>query len=83
MMMLARKNVPLEWTEGCQHLFETLKKKSMKALVLVFQNLDKPYIMYIDDSYYCTGAVISQENETEGKIQERPITYVAYHILPM
>ena len=72
---LIRKNVPFEWTEEFQHLFQTSRKRLMTASVLAFPDLSKPFIIYSDASYYCVGAVLSREHEIEGKIQKRPIAY--------
>ena len=51
---LTRKKVPFEWTEECQHSFETQKKEKkrlMTAPVLAFPDLNKPFIIHSDASY--------------------------------
>ena len=52
----------------------------MIAKVLAFPDQNKPFIIYSDASYYCTWAILSQQHEIEGKIQERPIVCVAYWV---
>ena len=74
---LTGKNVPFEWTEECQNSFETPNKRLKTAPVLAFPDLNKSVIMHSDDSYCCITAVLSQECEIEGKIIERPKTYIA------
>ena len=54
----------------------------MTAPVLAFPYLNKAFIIYSDVSYYYTGAILSQGHEIESKIQERPVTYVAYQFSP-
>ena len=39
----------------------------MTAAMLVFPDLNKPFIIYSDANYCCTQAVISQKHEIEGK----------------
>ena len=54
----------------------------MTTPALAFTDLNNPFIIYLDTSYYCTGTVLSQEHEIEGKIRERHIGYVANQFCP-
>ena len=52
----------------------------MTAPVLAFLDVNKPFIIYLDVSYYSTVVFLAHEHENGGKIQEGPIGYVTYQI---
>ena len=62
---LTRKNVSWNWTDKCQHAFDTLKEKFLSAPVLLISDSKKPFIVESDASKWASGAVIRQQ-KTDG-----------------
>lgn len=61
---LTKKGVPFEWTEECQHAFETLKLKFLNPPILDYPNFDKEntFKLQTDASGFALGAVLSNQN---------------------
>lgn len=62
-----------QWTEVCEHAFQTLKSKLVSAPVLAYADFKKSFILEVDASHNGLGAVLSQEQD--GKV--RPIAYAS------
>ena len=57
------KNHPITLTPTALEAFKTLKKKCMTVPVLVFADLEKPFVLETDKSGIDLGAVLLQEQE--------------------
>ena len=60
------------WTPECQSAFENLKRVLTTALVLVFPQFHRPFLLEIDASSTGLGAVLAQCQD-DGTV--RPVTY--------
>ena len=60
MKELLRIDVPYHWTEECQHSFELLKRKLVKAPILKFPDWSKKFHVHIDASSLAVGAILTQ-----------------------
>ena len=76
---LTRKDIQFEWTQECQEVFETLKKKLTSAPVLGYPRFDAPFVLETDASIDGLGAVLSQTQE-DGKLP--PIAYASRALTP-
>lgn len=66
---LLKKDAEFIWDENCQAAFEALKN----ALVPIFPDFSKPFIIRVDASKVAVGAVLSQ-----GKLlEDKPIAYAS------
>ena len=61
---LTKKNACLEWSEACEHAFETLKALLCSAPVLSYPNLAQAFILQTDASDFGLGAILSQKDES-------------------
>ena len=68
------KNHPVTLMPTALEVFKTLKKKCMTVPVLVFVDLEKPFILESDASGIGLGAVLLQEQE-DGKLH--PVAYAS------
>jgi hypothetical protein len=50
MTELLEKDKQFEWTPACEASFQKLKKRLTNALVLVMQDMEKPFSIYCDAS---------------------------------
>ena len=79
--MLARKDVPFEWTPICQESFDLLKASLMTEPILKYPDLNLPYVLFTDASKYAWACVLTQEkiHQMEGKEIKilHPITYMS------
>ena len=57
---LLRIDVPYHWIEKCQHSFQLLKIKLVKALILKFSDWSKKFHVHIDASALAVGAILTQ-----------------------
>jgi hypothetical protein len=64
---LTKKDVPFQWTDACQHAFDSLKAALTQTPVLVAPDFSKPFEVICDASGHAVGAVLLQEG--------RPIAY--------
>ena len=71
---LTRKDVPYVWSNGCQQAFDELKDRLTKALVLVYLDFTKRFILETDASGVGLGAVLSQK-QASGNVA--PIAYAS------
>ena len=69
-----RKDQKWEWTEKQKRVFEELKGKFTRKLVLAAPDLDKKMRMEIDASDYATGEVLSMECENG---RWRPVAFLS------
>ena len=60
---LTEKNQPFVWTEECAKSLKELKKKLIEAPVLIYPDFTKSFILDVDASDMCIGAVLSQKTE--------------------
>ncbi|XP_076383753.1 uncharacterized protein LOC143261038 [Megalopta genalis] len=58
---LTKQDKQWEWTEECQHAFDTLKQHLTKSPVLRYPNSSEQFTLTTDASNYGIGAVLSQE----------------------
>ena len=70
---LTEKNQPFVRTEECAKSFKELKTKLVEAPVLIYPDFTKSFILDVDASDLCIGAVLSQKTE-EG---ERVVAYAS------
>jgi len=68
---LTKKNTPWNWGAEQQQAFKILKKKFTEAPVLKMADPAKKYRMECDASNYATGAILSQEHDS----QWHPVAY--------
>ena len=71
---LTRKDVPYVWSNGCQQAFDELKDRLTKALVLVYLDFTKRFILETNASGVGLGAVLSQK-QASGNVA--PIAYAS------
>ena len=57
---LTRKNVPFEWTTGCQNSLDCLKIMIVSAPILIYPKPSKPYILYTDSRKYTWAGILTQ-----------------------
>jgi hypothetical protein len=55
---ILKKDSKFQWTEECQHSFNTLKKKMVTAPILVFRDWSKEFNFHVDASSIALGAVL-------------------------
>lgn len=60
---LKRQGKKFEWTEECATSFEQLKQSLMNYLVLKISNMDKEFVVCIDDCKRGLGVVLMQEGQ--------------------
>ena len=70
---LTEKNQPFVWTEECANSFKELKTKLVEAPVLIYPDFTKSFILNVDASDLCMGAVLSQKTEAG----ERVVAYAS------
>lgn len=58
---LTKKDTPFEWTDECQHAFDSIKNKLIKPPILCYPNFNKEFIVTVDASKDGCGAVLSQQ----------------------
>nr|GEY38488.1 DNA-directed DNA polymerase [Tanacetum cinerariifolium] len=73
MTHLLDKDTPFIFSEDCIKAFQTLKKKLMKAPILIAPNWDLPFELMCDASDFAIGAVLGQRYEKHF----RPIHYAS------
>ena len=69
-----RKDIPYEWKEEQQKVFEYLKQRLIEAPILIHPDFNKPFIIFTDASAIGLGAILSQKDD-EGR--ERVIRYAS------
>ena len=57
---LLRIDVPYHWIEECQHSFEILKRKLVKAPIIKFLDWSGKFHVHIDASTLAVGAILTQ-----------------------
>ncbi len=57
---LTLRKVKFRWTDSCQQAFEKLKAKLMEALLLVRNDVSKPFVVTTDANDTQVGVVLSQ-----------------------
>jgi len=77
---LTKKGAPesLNWTDDCEHAFQTLKSKLVNAPILRAPSADLPFIVQTDACDKGIGAVLSQMIDGE----EHPVAYASKKLLP-
>ena len=70
---LTKKGVPFAWTAECAMAFATLKDLITRTPVLALPDDSKPFRLKTDASDFATGAVLSQQSESDGKWH--PVAY--------
>ena len=61
LMQLTHKTIPFIWMDQCQKAFKTMKDVLMKNPILVYPELNKPDMLFIDTSKYAWPVVLTQE----------------------
>ncbi len=69
---LLRGNVPWEWNENLQTIFETLKHRITSKPILAHPDFSKPFVIYVDASKWGFGAVLCQRDEQK---KEHPVAF--------
>ena len=70
---LLRIDVPYHWIEECQHSFELLKRKLVKAPILKFPHWSRKFHVHIDASALAIGAILAQPTDD---LTDHPNSYV-------
>ncbi|GJZ47580.1 reverse transcriptase domain-containing protein [Tanacetum coccineum] len=73
MTRLLEKNTSFIFSDDCIHAFQTLKKKLIKAPILIAPDWDLPFELMCDASDFAIGAVLGQRHEKHF----RPIHYAS------
>ena len=60
---LTEKRTPFVWSEECAEAFKVLKEKLVQSPILAHPDFTKPFILDVDASDKCIGAVLSQETD--------------------
>ncbi len=60
---LLQKNKDYEWSTECDEAFQTMKDKLTSSPILVYPQMDKPFIVHSDASNRSIGAVLSQKDD--------------------
>ena len=71
---LTHDNVPFEWKEEHQEVFEQLKGSLTADTTMAFPDNTRPFKLYTDASDYAIGAILTQDDD-DGV--DRPIHYVS------
>ena len=72
--LLTKKNAKFRWSSEAQSAFEKLKEALLRAPILAFPDIRKPFKLYTDASQYALGAVLTQEHEG----QDRVIQFISH-----
>ena len=65
----------------CQKSFDYLKDSLSVVPLLVYPDLQKPYVLYTDASDTCIGTVLTQQGEDEnGKEAEKPVYFLSHKL---
>ena len=75
---LLKKDVPFEWKEAQQHVFNTLKEKFTTAPILAYSNNNCQFHLECDTFNYATGAVLSILKEDKW----HPVAYHSHSMSP-
>ena len=75
-IMLTRKYAHFKWSDVHQKAFEFLKESLTTVPLLVYPDLNKPYVLYTDASDTCIGACLTQECDGD----EKPIYYLSHKL---
>ncbi|KAL5008728.1 hypothetical protein ScPMuIL_014309, partial [Solemya velum] len=79
LIKLTRKYARFKWTADCTKAFDYLKDSLTVVPLLVYPNLNKPFVLYTDASDTCIGACLSQETD-EG--EEQLIYFLSHKLSP-
>ena len=60
---LTKKNARFNWSEACEHAFQTLKSLLCSAPILSYPKFDKNFILQTDASDVGLGAILSQKDD--------------------
>ncbi|KAL7450320.1 hypothetical protein ACHAXS_000226, partial [Conticribra weissflogii] len=61
---LTKKGVTFKWSEEQQQAFQKIKAAVSEAVMLVYPDVSKPFVLYTDASDYAIGGILTQENQT-------------------
>ena len=75
-IMLTRKYSNFKWSDVHQKAFEFLKESLTTVPLLVYPDLNKPYVLYTDASDTCIGTCLTQECDGD----EKPIYYLSHKL---
>ena len=78
LLILTKKYARFSWSEEAQKAFDFIKESLMVVPLLVYPDLNKPYVLYTDASQYCIGACLTQEVDGE----EKPIYFLSHKLTP-
>ena len=65
---LTKKNVPFEWTSGCEDSFTRLKEALCTAPVLAYSTINAPYFLDCDASAHSISGILSQVQGGQEKV---------------
>ncbi len=61
---LTQKGISFKWTEEQQLAFKEIKAAVSEAIMLVYPNVSKPFVLYTDASNHKIGGILTQDNQT-------------------
>lgn len=65
---LTKKNIRWNWTNECEHSFQTLKERLVSAPILNCPDFDRPFVLQTDASGFGLGAVLTQTFDDGEKV---------------
>jgi hypothetical protein len=71
---LTKLDEPFCWTEDCEQAYNYLRNCLTTHPIVIYPNLNKPFILHTDASNYAIGAVLAQNDD---KGHERVIAYAS------
>lgn len=71
---LLKANAPFIWNQECLDAFKTLKRKLVKALILIFLNWSIKFHVHIDASAIVIGTILAQPSEDN---MDHPVAYAS------
>ncbi|KAL7465162.1 hypothetical protein ACHAXS_005488 [Conticribra weissflogii] len=61
---LTKKGISFKWTEEQQQAFQKIKAAVSEAVMLVYPDVAKPFVLYTDASDYAISGILTQDNQT-------------------
>ncbi len=77
LLRLNHKGVEFEWSEECEHAFQTLREALISPPVLIYPNYDQPFKLYVDASGFAIGSVLAQISSDN---KEHVVAYASHSL---
>ena len=68
MIELTKKDIPFDWTQKCQEVFDKLKRILVENPILAHPDFNKEFILITDASADGLGAILSQKNKDDKEV---------------